>query len=155
MRKTKKIIANNKKAAFNYFLEQKIEAGIVLLGSEVKSVRLGKVNIEESYATYHNTEIFLYNSHISKYSQASYQNHDPTRPRKLLLNKLQIKKLIGKITQKGYTIVPTSIYFNENNIVKLEIALASGKKLHDKRQTIKERDWEREKKSLLKHNNTR
>jgi SsrA-binding protein len=152
MRKTKKIIANNKKAGFNYFLEQRIEAGIVLLGSEVKSIRLGKVNIEESYASYHNNELFLYNAHISKYSQASYQNHDPTRPRKLLLHKLEIKRLFGKIKQKGYTIVPTAIYFNENNIVKLEIALASGKKLHDKRQVIKERDWAREKKTLLKIN---
>jgi SsrA-binding protein len=150
MRKTKQIIANNKKASFNYFLEHKIEAGVVLLGSEVKSLRLGKANIEDAYASYSNNELFLYNSHISPYDKSSHQNHDPRRPRKLLLHKLEIKKLLGKIKQKGYTIVPTSIYFDEGNFVKIEIALASGKKLHDKRETIKQRDWEREKKTLLK-----
>jgi SsrA-binding protein len=150
MSKPKKIIANNKKASFNYFLENKLEVGIVLLGSEVKSLRLGKANIEDAYASNHNNEIILYNSHIAGYDKASYQNHDPKRPRKLLLHKLEIKRLLGKIKQKGYTIVPTSIYFNEKGLVKLEIALASGKKLHDKRQVIKERDWQREKRSILK-----
>ena len=150
MRTTKKIIANNKKASFNYFLENKLEVGVVLLGSEVKSLRLGKANIEDAYASCNNNEIVLYNSHISPYDKSSHQNHDPRRPRKLLLHKLEIKKLLGKIKQKGYTIVPTSIYFNESNLVKIEIALASGKKLHDKRETIKQRDWEREKKTILK-----
>jgi SsrA-binding protein len=150
---SKKIIANNKKAGFNYFLENKIEVGIVLTGSEVKSLRLGKANIEDAYASAQNNEIFLYNAHISQYDKASYQNHQPTRPRKLLLHKLEIKKMIGKIKQKGYTIVPISLYFNDKQIVKLEIALATGKKLHDKRETIKQRDWDREKKSLLKLKN--
>ena len=150
MSRIKKIIANNKKASFNYFLENRLEVGIVLVGSEVKSLRSGKVNIEDSYASNQNNEIILYNANISSYDKASYQNHDPKRPRKLLLHKLEIKKFIGKIKQKGYTIVPTSIYFNEKGLVKLEIALASGKKLHDKRQVIKDRDWQREKRTILK-----
>jgi SsrA-binding protein len=149
----KKIIANNKKASFNYFLENKIEVGVVLTGSEVKALRLGKANIEDAYASAHNNEIFLYNSHISQYDKASYQNHQPTRPRKLLLHKLEIKRILGKIKQKGYTIVPTSLYFNEKNLVKIEIALATGKKLHDKREVLKQRDWDREQRSLLKTKN--
>jgi len=150
MHNTKKIIANNKKASFNYFLEQKLEVGIVLLGSEVKSLRRGNANIEDAYASCHNNELFLYNANIATYDKASYQNHDPKRVRKLLLHRLEIKRLLGKMKQKGYTIVPTCIYFAANGLVKLEIALASGKKLHDKRQTIKERDWQREKKTILK-----
>jgi SsrA-binding protein len=149
----RKIIANNKKATFNYFIENKTEAGIVLTGSEVKSLRLGKANIEDAYASEHNNEILLHNAHISAYDKASYQNHHPTRTRKLLLHKLEIKKFIGKIKQKGYTIIPISLYFNEKNLVKIEIALATGKKLYDKREEIKRRDWKKEQNSLLKLKN--
>ena len=146
----KKIISNNKKASFNYFLENKLEVGIVLTGSEVKSIRLGKINIEDAYASFHKEELFLYNAHISLYDKASYQNHHPTNPRKLLLHKAEARKMLGKVQKKGYTIVPISVYFNEKNLVKLEIALASGKKQHDKRHAIKQRDWDREQKALLK-----
>lgn len=146
----KKIICNNKKASFNYFLENKLEVGIVLLGSEVKSLRLGKANIEDAYAAYDKNELFLYNAHISTYDKASYLNHHPTRPRKLLLHKQESRKMLGKVKKKGYTIVSTSLYFNDKNLVKLEIALASGKKQHDKRQVIKERDWQRDQRAMLK-----
>jgi SsrA-binding protein len=149
----KKLIANNKKAEFNYFLQNKIEVGVVLTGSEIKALRLGKANIEDAYAAEHKNEMFLYNCHISRYDNASYQNHAPTRVRKLLLHKLEIKKFIGKIKQKGYTIIPISLYFNDKNMVKLEIALGIGKKLFDKRETIKQRDWDRDQKTILKYKN--
>lgn len=149
----RKLIANNKKAQFNYFLQDKIEVGIVLTGSEIKALRLGKANIEDAYAAEDKNEMFLYNCHISRYDNASYQNHTPTRVRKLLLHRQEIKKFIGKIKQKGYTIIPTSLYFNEKNMVKLEIALGIGKKLFDKRQVIKQRDWNRDQRAILKYNN--
>ncbi len=139
-----KVISNNRKARYNYFFKEFYEAGIVLLGSEIKSLRYGKVNISESYAFDHNGEIFLINSHIPLYKESSYNNHDPKRNRKLLLNKKEINKLLGKINREGLTLIPTKIYFKKGK-AKVEIAVAKGKKHHDKRHVIKKRDWDREK----------
>ena len=139
-----KIICLNRKASFNYFFEDLIEAGIVLKGSEIKSVRNGKVNIADSYAVEKKGEIVLVNSHISKYKQASISNHNPTDERKLLLNKQEINKLIGKMHREGFSIVPTRMYFKKGK-AKIEIAIAKGKKKYDKRATKKDRDWNRDK----------
>ena len=139
-----KIICLNRKANFNYFFEDLIEAGIVLQGSEIKSVREGKVNIADSYAVEKNGEIVLINSHIAKYKQASISNHNPTDERKLLLKKREINKLIGKMQRDGFTIVPTKMYFKKGK-AKIEITVAKGKKQYDKRATKKNRDWGREK----------
>jgi len=139
-----KIITINRKASFNYFFKEVFEAGIVLKGSEIKSVRLGKINIADSYAVDKDGEIFLINSHIPIYKQASYSNHSPYSERKLLLNKREINKIIGRIHEDGLTIVPTKMYFKKGK-AKLEIAVAKGKKQFDKRLTKKTRDWNREK----------
>ena len=139
-----KIICLNRKASFNYFFEDLLEAGIVLKGSEIKSIRDGKVNIADSYAIEKNGEIILINSHISSYKQASYSNHNPTDERKLLLNKREINKLIGRINREGFTLIPTKMYFRKGK-AKIEIAVAKGKKEYDKRNTKKTRDWNREK----------
>ena len=139
-----KIISLNRKASFNYFFEDLLEAGIVLKGSEIKSVREGKVSIADSYAVEKNGEIVLINSHIATYKQASSANHNPLCERKLLLNKKEINKLIGKMQREGYTLVPTKMYF-KNGKAKLEIAVAKGKKQFDKRATKKTRDWNRDK----------
>ena len=139
-----KIISNNRKAKFNYFFNEFFEAGIVLKGSEVKSLRDGKANISEAYAIDEQGEIFLLNSHIPSYKESSYNNHDPKRNRKLLLNKKEINKLIGRINREGFTLIPTKLYFKKGK-AKIEIAVAKGKKHYDKRQTKKKRDWEREK----------
>lgn len=148
-----KNIATNKKAHFNYFIEETFEAGIVLVGSEVKSLRAGKVNIEESHVCQENGEIFLVNCNIPKYEQSNRFNHEERRHRKLLLHQVQVNKLLGSIKRKGATVIALSMYFNARNRVKVEIALAIGKKLFDKRATIKERDWQREKAGLLKKGN--
>ena len=147
-----KIICLNRKASFNYFFLELIEAGIVLKGSEVKSLRDGKGSIADSYAVDNNGELFLINSHIPLYSQSSYNNHDPKSDRKLLLNRKEINKLIGRINQDGLTLIPTKLYFSKGK-VKVEIAVAKGKKLYDKRQVKKTRDWNREKARLLSKNN--
>ena len=139
-----KIICLNRKASFNFFFEDIIEAGIVLTGSEIKSVREGKVNIADSYAIEKNGEIILINSHIAQYKQASISNHNPIDERKLLLNKREINKLIGKLQRDGLTIVPTKMYFKKGK-AKVEIAIAKGKKKYDKRETKKNRDWNRDK----------
>ena len=139
-----KIICLNRKASFNFFFEDLIEAGIVLKGSEVKSVRDGKVNIADSYAVEKNGEIVLINSHIAQYKQANITNHNPTDERKLLLNKKEINKLIGKMQREGFTIVPTKMYFKKGK-AKVEIAVAKGKKQYDKRAAKKNRDWNRDK----------
>ena len=139
-----KIICLNRKAGFNYFFNELIEAGIVLKGSEIKSVRAGKINIAESYAIEKNGEIFLINSHIPIYKEASYSNHNPYSERKLLLNKKEIKKLIGSVNEDGFTLIPTKMYFKKGK-AKIEIAVAKGKKHYDKRHTKKTRDWNREK----------
>ena len=139
-----KIICLNRKASFNYFFEDIYEAGIVLKGSEIKSVRNGKANIADAYAIEKDGEIFLINSHISSYKQASYTNHNPMSERKLLLNKKEINKLIGKMQREGFTLIPTKMYFKKGK-AKIEIAVAKGKKKYDKRQAIKRRDWNRDK----------
>ena len=139
-----KIICLNRKASFNYFFENLIEAGIVLKGSEIKSVREGKINIADSYAVEKNNEIVLINSHIASYKQASYTNHKPLDERKLLLNKKEINKLIGKIQREGFTIIPTKMYFKKGK-AKIELAVAKGKKQYDKRLAKKTRDWNRDK----------
>ena len=139
-----KINCLNRKTSFNYFFVDLIEAGIVLKGSEIKSIRAGKVNIAESYATEKDGEIVLLNSHIPLYKQASYSNHNPTDERKLLLNRREINKLIGKVNREGFTLIPTKMYFKKGR-AKIEIAVAKGKKHYDKRQTKKTRDWNRDK----------
>ena len=139
-----KIISINRKASFNYFFYDLIEAGIVLRGSEIKSVRSGKINIAESYAVEKDGEIYLINSHIPLYKQASYSNHNPYDERKLLLSRKEINKLIGKINEEGLTLIPTKMYFKKGR-AKIEIAIAKGKKLHDKRHAKKTKDWNREK----------
>ena len=139
-----KIICNNRKAKFNYFFSEFFEAGIVLKGSEVKSLREGKANISEAYAADGSGEIFLLNSHIPSYKESSYNNHDPKRNRKLLLNKREINKLIGRVNREGYTLVPTKLYFKKGK-AKIEIAVAKGKRQYDKRQVKKKRDWNKEK----------
>ena len=139
-----KIICQNRKARYNYFLYEFLEAGLVLKGSEVKSLRSGKGNISESYAVDFDGEIYLINSHIPLYKQSSYNNHDSFQNRKLLLKKREISKLIGKINRQGFTLIPTKLYFKRGK-AKVEIALAKGKKQYDKRHVKKRRDWEREK----------
>jgi|TARA_B110000495_G_C22853920_1_gene497908 SsrA-binding protein len=143
-----KIICLNRKASFNYFFLELLEAGIELKGSEVKSIRDGKVSIADSYAADKDGEIFLINSHIPMYKQSSYNNHDPKGDRKLLLKRKEINKLIGRIHQEGLTIVPTRLYFQKGK-VKIQIAIGKGKKLHDKRQVKKNRDWTREKSRIF------
>ena len=147
-----KIICLNRKASFNYFFVELLEAGISLKGSEVKSLRDGKGSIADSYAVDNNGELFVINSHIPLYRQSSYNNHDPKGDRKLLLKRKEINKMIGRINQEGLTIVPTKLYF-VNGKVKVQIAVAKGKKLFDKRQVKKTRDWNREKARLLSKNN--
>ena len=139
-----KIISNNRKARFNYFFREFYEAGIALKGSEVKSLRDGKANISESYAFDHHGEMYLVNSHIPSYKESSYNNHDPRRSRKLLLNKKEINKLIGRVNREGFTLIPTKLYFKKGK-AKVEIAVAKGKKKYDKRHVKKKRDWNREK----------
>ena len=139
-----KIISNNRKARFNYFFKEFYEAGIALKGSEVKSLRDGKANISESYAFDHHGEMYLVNSHIPSYKESSYNNHDPKRNRKLLLNKREINKLLGRINREGFTLIPTKLYFKKGK-AKVEIAVAKGKKQFDKRHVKKKRDWNREK----------
>ena len=145
-----KIVAENRKARFNYAIGDTIEAGIMLTGTEVKSIRNGKATIAESYADSKEGEIWLVNANIPEYLQANRFNHEPKRRRKLLLHKKQIGRLIGAIEREGMTLIPLKLYFNEKGRAKLELALAKGKKLHDKRETEKERDWNREKGRLLR-----
>tara|TARA_B100002051_G_scaffold236455_1_gene237553 strand:+ start:155 stop:625 length:471 start_codon:yes stop_codon:yes gene_type:complete len=139
-----KIISINRKASFNYFFKELIEAGVVLKGSEIKSVRSGKVNIADSYGIEKEGEIYLINSHIPIYKEASYSNHNPYAERKLLLNRKEINKLIGKINEEGLTLIPVKMYFKKGK-AKIQIAVAKGKKLYDKRHSKKTRDWNREK----------
>lgn len=139
---SEKIIQQNKKAFFDYFIEETFEAGIVLVGSEVKSVKMGKVNLKDSYCSIDKGEIFLKNCFITAYEKGSYFNKDEKRPRKLLLHKYEINKLIGKVKEKGFTLIPTKIYFSDD-LVKVQIALAKGKHTFDKRESIKEKDIKR------------
>ena len=146
-----KIICLNRKASFNYFFEDLYEAGLILKGSEIKSVRNGKVNIAEAYAIERDGELYLINSHIPLYKQSSYNNHNPRDMRKLLLNKKEINKVIGKINREGLTIVPTKLYFKKGK-AKVELAVAKGKKLYDKRNVKKKKSWEREQARILSKN---
>ena len=146
-----KIICLNRKASFNYFFIELLEAGISLKGSEVKSLREGKASIADSYAADKAGEIYLFNSHIPLYRQSSYNNHDPRGERKLLFNRKEINKLIGKINQEGLTLVPTKLYFLKGK-AKIQIAVAKGKKLFDKRRVKKDKDWAREQARLLSKN---
>jgi SsrA-binding protein len=146
-----KIILKNKKLKANYEVIEKMEAGIALTGTEVKSLREGKVNFKDSYCKIKNGEVFLLDMHISPYNYGGYYNHDPERPRKLLLHKKEIFRLKSKISEKGYTLVPSMIYFNNKGKVKIELALCKGKNKADRRETLKRRDIEREIRSRLKH----
>ncbi len=142
-KETKKLIANNKKAFHDYFIEEKYEAGIALAGTEVKSLRMGKCSVKESFIRIEGGEVYVYHMHISPYEKGNIFNKDPLRIRKLLLHKSEIRKIEGKIAQKGYTLVPLSVYF-KGSLVKVEIGLAKGKKLYDKRQDIAKKDQRRE-----------
>ncbi len=150
----RKLIANNKKVYHDYFLEEKIEAGIALVGTEVKSLRMGKCSIKEAFIRIENGEVFIYQMHISPYEMGNIMNKDPLRTRKLLLHKSEIRHLIGKIKEKGYTLVPVEVYFSGSHI-KMEIALARGKKLYDKRADIAKKDMKREAERDFKVRNLR
>jgi SsrA-binding protein len=145
-----KVVADNRKARFNYEIGETFEAGVALTGSEVKSLRAGKATIAESYADPRGEELWLINANIPEYLQAGRDNHAPKRPRKLLLHKRQIHKLIGAVEREGMTIVPLKLYFNPKGRAKIEVALARGKKLHDKRETMKKRSWDRERGRLMR-----
>ena len=145
-----KLVAENRKARFNYEIGDTLEAGIALTGSEVKSLRSGRANIAYSYATDDGGELYLINAHIAEYTQAGRTNHAPTRPRKLLLHRKEIGKLAGAIQREGMTVVPLKLYFNQRGIAKVLLGLAKGKKLHDKRDTEKRRDWDRQKGRLMR-----
>lgn len=144
-----KLICKNKKAFFNFELADTFEAGIVLLGSEVKSLRAGKANLSDSYGKFRNGELYLLDAHISAYPQANRENHDPVRERKLLLHKRELKRLFGKVTEKGFSLVPLKLYLRDGK-VKVELALARGKKTYDKREAIKKKDQRREMERLAK-----
>ncbi|MBO0334703.1 SsrA-binding protein SmpB [Sneathiella sp. CAU 1612] len=145
-------IAENRKARYNYFIHEEFEAGLILLGTEVKSLRAGRANIQDAYASFENNGLYLINAHISEYGHGNRNNHEPLRPRQLLMHKKEIRKIAGQIQKAGKTLVPLSMYFNDRGIVKVKVGLASGKKQHDKRATERDRDWGREKQRLLKSN---
>jgi SsrA-binding protein len=144
--------AFNRRARYDYEIKETFEAGIVLMGSEVKSIRGGHISLSESYADFKGGELFLVNCQISEYKQANRFNHEPKRPRKLLLHAKQIKRLYGQIKRDHMTLIPLSLYFNKRGIVKLEIGIAKGKKQYDKRETEKQRDWQRQKSRVMKNN---
>ena len=145
-------VARNKKAHFNYAVEETLEAGLVLTGSEVKSLRQGRVSINEAYVEPENEGLYLLNATIQEYDAIGYMKHDSCRPRQLLVKKRELKRLTGAVQRKGYTLVPLSLYFNARGIAKIELALATGKNTVDKRQTIKKREWDREKRRIFKNN---
>jgi SsrA-binding protein len=147
---TGKLIAENRRARFDYFLEETYEAGLALTGSEVKSLRNGRANIAESYAAVEGDQVVLVNADIPPYAQAGRFNHEPRRPRKLLLHRKQLDKLIGAVQREGRTLIPTKLYWNEKGLAKLELSLAKGKKIHDKRETEAARDWARDKARLMR-----
>jgi SsrA-binding protein len=146
----KKVVAENRRARYEYFLEQFFEAGIALTGTEVKSLRFGEGSIAESYAELKGDQVNLINANIPEFSHGNRFNHEPKRPRKLLLHAKEIDKMRNGVSREGMTLIPLSIYFNERGRAKVELALAKGKKLHDKRETAKERDWKREQGRLLR-----
>jgi SsrA-binding protein len=145
-----RVVAHNRKARFNYQIGETVEAGIALTGTEVKSLRQGKATIAESYAAEQDGELWLYNAHIPEYLQANRFNHFPRRPRKLLLHAREINKLRGAVEREGMTLVPLKLYFNAKGRAKLELAVARGKKLHDKRESEKQRSWQRERARLMR-----
>jgi len=145
-----KVVATNRKAFHDYFIEERYEAGIMLQGTEVKSLREGRVNLQDSYASVRGSEVFLHQCHISPYSHGNIMNHEPTRVRKLLLHKIEINKLLGKTQQKGLTLIPLRIYFSKRGYAKVELGLAKGKKLYDRRETIKTREAGREVQRAIK-----
>jgi len=147
----RKLIANNKKARFNYFIIDKFEAGLVLLGTEVKSLRMGKTHLKDAYGRVKDGEVFVHQMHIGQYPFATYDNHDPLRPRKLLLHSYEIKRLYGKVNEQGLSLIPLDIYFKDGK-VKMTIALCKGKRLHDKRDSIRERDNRRDLARIRKEN---
>ncbi|MGD8354421.1 MAG: SsrA-binding protein SmpB [Methyloceanibacter sp.] len=149
-RESGKLVAENRRARFNYEIEDTIEAGIVLTGSEVKSLRTGKANIAESYASNEGGELYLINAHIAEYAGASRFGHEPTRHRKLLLHKKEMARLLGAVQRQGMALVPLRLYFNARGIAKLLLGLGRGKKVHDKRETEKKRDWQRQKSRLMR-----
>jgi SsrA-binding protein len=149
----RKVVAENRKARHNYYIEEVIETGIMLVGTEVKALREGRANIAESYASAENGEIWLINANIPEYSAGNIHNHEPKRNRKLLLHRREIDRLALAVQRDGMTLVPLALFFNERGFVKLELALAKGKKVHDKRDTEKERDWNRQKQRLLRERN--
>ncbi len=151
----KKVIASNRKARHDYFIDQVYETGIVLTGTEIKSIRQGKINLKESFARIDNEEVYVYQMHISPYEQGNRFNVDPVRPRKLLLHKQEIRRLIGLVNQKGLTLVPLSVYINERGKAKMELAVARGKKLYDKRHEIAKRDSDRKIQQEMKQRFTR
>ena len=145
-----KTVAENRRARFDYHIEEKFEAGLALQGTEVKALRAGQATIAESYAEVKDGEVWLINANLPEYSHGNRQNHEPKRPRKLLLNAREINKLFGAVERKGMTLVPLSIYFNRTGRAKVELALAKGKQAHDKRASIKERDWKRDKARVMR-----
>ena len=147
---TRKVIAENRKARHEYFIEEVVEAGLMLTGTEVKSLREGKANIAESYASPENDGIYLVNANIPEYSKGNRENHAPKRARKLLLHKRQIVEMVQAVERKGFTLIPLRLFFNERGMVKMDVGIAQGKKLHDKRETAKDRDWGRQKQRLLR-----
>ena len=148
--KNEKAVATNRKAYHDYFIEEKFEAGIMLQGTEVKSLREGRVNLQDSYASVKGNEVFLHHCHISPYSHGNIMNHEPLRTRKLLLHRKEINKLLGKTQQQGLTLIPLRIYFSKRGLAKVELGLAKGKKQHDRRETIKTREASREVERAMK-----
>ncbi len=145
-----RIAAQNRKARYNYFIEQTLEAGIMLLGTEVKSLRQGQGSLNESYAQEKDGDLFLFHAFIPPYRHGNKQNHVPRRPRKLLLHKRELSRLLGSLQREGMTVVPLSIYFNDRGIAKVELGIARGKRQYDKRETEKRRDWQRQKQRLMR-----
>ncbi len=146
----RRVVADNRKARYLYAIDETIEAGLVLMGSEVKALRSGKATIAESYAHAKDGEIFLVNSYIPEYNMANRFNHEPRRPRKVLVHKREVKKLAAAVQREGMTLIPLRVYFNAKGIAKIELGIAKGKKLHDKRETEKKRDWQRDKARLMR-----
>lgn len=149
----KKVVAENRRARFDYYIDEVFEAGIALTGTEVKSLRFGEGSIAESYAEVKNGQVFLINSNVPEFSHGNRYNHEPKRPRKLLLHERQISRFTGAVERKGMTLVPLSIYFNSRGRAKVELALAKGKNVADKRQTMKDRDWQRDKARIMREHN--
>ncbi len=146
----RKVIALNRRARHDFAIEEVVEAGIILLGSEVKSMRLGRADISHAFADEREGDIYLLNAHVDEYKGANQFNHEPKRPRKLLLKKRQISKLMGAVQRKGVTLIPLALYFNARGLVKVELGIAKGKNLYDKRASLKEKEWSRQKSRVLK-----